>query len=169
MTFSMRPVRPDDDAALLHEWVTQDRARFWGMTDKSLEEVRDVYAYLDSLESHHAYLVHHDGAPIAIFQTYEPAHDPVGEVYDVREGDLGAHLFVAPGERVPGFTGRLAAFLVESMFADAAVQRLVCEPDVLNAASLRRVERVGAELGPEVDLGWKRARLAFLPRPTVVE
>ncbi|MEH3032528.1 MAG: GNAT family N-acetyltransferase [Aeromicrobium erythreum] len=164
MTFTLRPVRPDEDADLLHGWVTQERARFWGMLDKSRDEVRDVYTYLDGLSTHHAYLVHLDGEPIALFQTYEPAHDPVGEVYPVQEGDLGAHLFVAPGERVPGFTGRLAEFLVTTLFEDRAVQRVVCEPDVLNAASLRRVERIGAELGPEVDLGWKRARLAFLTR-----
>lgn len=72
MSFSMRPVRPTDDAPLLHSWVTEERAVFWGMTDKTVEEVRDVYAFLDSLSTHHGYLVHDDDRPVAIFQTYEP-------------------------------------------------------------------------------------------------
>lgn len=165
MTFSMRPVRPTDDAPLLHSWVTEERAVFWGMTDKSVEEVRDVYAFLDSLSTHHAYLVHDDDRPVAIFQTYDPEHDPLGECYDVRAGDLGIHLFLAPGDPQPGFTGRLAAWLLEQVFADPSVQRVVAEPDVRNERSLRRMERMGLEPGPVVDLGHKQAQTYFLDRP----
>lgn len=64
--------RPTGDALLLHSWVSEERAVFWGMTDKSVEEVRDVYAFLDALATHQAYLVHDDDRPVAIFQTYEP-------------------------------------------------------------------------------------------------
>lgn len=165
MSFSMRPVRPTDDAPLLHSWVTEERAVFWGMTDKTVEEVRDVYAFLDSLSTHHGYLVHDDDRPVAIFQTYEPEHDPLGECYDVRDGDLGIHLFLAPGDPLPGFTGRLAAWLLEQVFADPSVQRVVAEPDVRNERSLRRTARMGLEPGPVVDLGHKQARMFFLDRP----
>ena len=162
--FSMRPVDPVGDLELIHGWVTQERAAFWGMTDKTPEQVHEVYAYLDSLESHHAYLVHHDGAPVAIFQTYEPQHDPVGEAYPVQEGDLGVHLFMAEGAPVPGFTQALLGFALGQVLADPSVRRLVGEPDVLNEKSRARALRIGAEEGPEIDLGWKRARLFFLPR-----
>ena len=36
------------------------------------------------------------GTPVGIFQTYEPAADPIGEFYPVRDGDFGIHLFMAP-------------------------------------------------------------------------
>ncbi|KQY60457.1 hypothetical protein ASD11_13510 [Aeromicrobium sp. Root495] len=166
--FSMRPVDLRRDVPLIHGWVTQERARFWGMAEKSEDEVREVYAFLDSLDSHHAYLVRHLGVPVAIFQTYEPQHDPVGELYDVQEGDLGVHVLVAEGSRVPGFTGGLLAFALGEVLADPAVRRIVGEPDVLNDKSRARALSLGAEEGPEIDLGWKRAQLLFLPRQTAL-
>lgn len=174
MTFTIRPLDPVADLDLVHGWVTQPRARFWGMTDHTREEVGEVYAFLASLDTHHAYLVHEvlpgraeeDGVPVAIFQTYEPEHDPVGEVYEVQEGDLGIHLFVAPGEPRPGFTGALVRYLAGRVFGDPSVRRLVVEPDVLNERSVARFSREGFQPGPVVDLGHKTAQLAFLPRPS---
>ncbi|WP_067861879.1 GNAT family N-acetyltransferase [Aeromicrobium erythreum] len=176
MTFTHRPLDPVADLDLVHGWVTQERAEFWGMTDYTREEVGEVYAYLDSLSTHHAYLVlelpgegagtPECGVPVAIFQTYEPRHDPVGEAYPVREGDLGVHLFVGPGEPRSGFTGSLVAYVLRVLLADPAVRRLVVEPDVRNERSVSRFLREGFERGPVVDLGHKTAQLAFLPRPT---
>ena len=165
MTFTHRPVDPVADLDLLHAWVTQPRARFWGMTTYTRDEVGEVYTFLDGLTTHHAYLVHRDGAPVAIFQTYEPAHDPVGETFEVRDGDLGCHLFVGPAEvPEPGFTGRLVAYLVGVVLADPAVQRIVAEPDVANAASIARAERIGLQRGDVVELADKTAQLAFITR-----
>lgn len=166
MGFTLRPLDPDGDLDLVHHWVTQERAVFWGMTDHTREEVREVYAYLTSLDTHHAYLVHDGPHPVAIFQTYEPEHDPVEEAYDVQRGDLGVHLFIGPGDRVPGFTGALTRFLLGEVLADPAVQRIVVEPDVRNERSIARFLREGFEPGPVVDLGHKTARLAFLSCPS---
>ena len=164
MTFTLRPLDPESDAPLVHAWVSKDRARFWGMTDKAVEEVRDVYAFVDSLDTHHAHLVHHDGAPVALLQTYEPLHDPVGEVYAARPDDLGVHLLVAAGDPRPGFTASLVGFLLASIRTmHPAARRLVVEPDVDNEKSVARVLRSGFEPGPVVDLGHKTAQLAFLP------
>jgi hypothetical protein len=165
MTFTHRPVDPVADLDVLHGWVTQPRATFWGMTTYTRDEIGEVYAYLDGLSTHHAYLVHRDGVPVAIFQTYEPAHDPVGETFEVRDGDLGCHLFVGPADAPePGFTGRLVAYLVGIVLADPSVQRIVAEPDVANAASIARAERIGLQLGDVVELADKTAQLAFITR-----
>lgn len=165
MTFTHRPVDPVADLDLIHGWVTQPRATFWGMTTYTREEVGEVYAFLDGLATHHAYLVHRDDRPVAIFQTYEPRHDPVGETYDVQDGDLGCHLFVGPADvPEPGFTGHLMAYLVGVVMADPAVQRIVAEPDVRNAASIARAERTGLRRGDVVELPDKTAQLAFVTR-----
>jgi penicillin amidase len=165
MTFTHRPVDPVGDLDLIHGWVSQPRARFWGMTTYTRDEVGEVYTYLDGLTTHHAYLVHRDGSPVAIFQTYDPAHDAVGETYDVQEGDIGCHLFVGPAdEPEPGFTGRLTAYLLGVVLADPAVQRIVAEPDVGNAASIARAERTGLRRGEVVQLPDKTAQLAFISR-----
>ncbi|MGY1717501.1 hypothetical protein ACI8AG_00430 [Blastococcus sp. SYSU DS0552] len=47
------------------------------------------------------------------------------------------------------------------------MRRVVVEPDAGNELALERVRRTGFELGPEVDLPQKRARLAFLHRETL--
>ncbi|MEU7924006.1 GNAT family N-acetyltransferase [Micromonospora sp. NPDC049107] len=163
---TIRPVRPDDDADLLHGWVTMDRARFWGMRDASRERVREIYAYLDSLTTHHAYLVHRDGVPAALAQTYEPGADPVGDCYEVRPGDVGVHLLIGPPVSAePGFTGALFGTILNFVFADPGRLRVVMEPDVRNDRMLRRLRRSGFRVGPVIELPEKQARLHFLDRP----
>lgn len=161
----LAPVDPDRDAALLHGWVTEPRARFWGMGDYTVDDVRRIYAYLDSLDTHHAYLICLDDAPIGLFQTYDPAADPVGEHYPVQPGDVGLHLLLAPGRRPPrGLTEAIGAALLRFVFRDASRRRVVVEPDVRNSLALRRVAAFGFTFGEEIDLPDKRAQLAFLPR-----
>ncbi|SCF09005.1 Protein N-acetyltransferase, RimJ/RimL family [Micromonospora coriariae] len=163
---TIRPVRPDQDVDLLHAWVTQERARFWGMRDASRERVHEIYAYLDSLATHHAYLVHRDGVPVALAQTYQPEADPVGERYNVRPGDVGVHLLIGPPVAVErGFTGTLFGAILDFVLADPGRLRVVMEPDARNDKGIDRFVRTGFRPGPLIDLPEKRARLLFLDRP----
>lgn len=156
---------PDVDAALIHGWVSQERARFWGMLGKPVEEVRDIYRFVDSLDTHHAFLVLLDGAPVALLQTYEPLQDPVSEVYAARAEDIGMHLLLAPATQPrPNFTPRLAGALINFMFTDPAIDRIVVEPDARNAKALQRLKTTCFELGPVVQLPEKEAQLAFVTR-----
>ncbi|GAB2686697.1 GNAT family N-acetyltransferase [Thalassiella azotivora] len=159
-------VRPRVDGPLVHGWVTQPRARFWQMGDHTPEQVQHVYAFVDALPTHHAYLVSLDGVPVALAQTYRPEHDPVGRCYAVRPGDLGVHLLLAPaeGDPVPGFSALLFTALLAWVLSDPATTRVVVEPDAGNERALRRLRRTGFEAGPLVDLPHKRAQLAFLTR-----
>ncbi len=159
------PLVPTEDLDLIYEWVTQPRARFWGMTEHSREDVLEIYEFLDSLDTHHAFLVLLDGEPMALFQTYEPLHDPVGEAYPAREEDIGMHLLLAPATRpVPHFTPRLGASLIRYMFSVPGKDRIIVEPDARNAKALRRLEATCFELGPVVQLAEKEAQLGFLTR-----
>lgn len=161
------PVDPAADVDLLHGWVTEERARFWGMGGHTREQVREIYEFVDSLPTHHAYLALRDGVPAALFQTYEPDADPVGECYDVRPGDFGIHLLIAPAEgegAVKGYTDALLTAFVGYVFGDPARLRVVVEPDARNEKALARMVRAGFELGPEIVKPEKTARLAFLTR-----
>ncbi|MET9800043.1 GNAT family N-acetyltransferase [Streptomyces sp. NPDC006368] len=172
-TVRVVPVDPHRDAPLLHRWVSEDRARFWGMRDATPDDVREIYAHLDSLTTHHAFLVYREEEPVALFQTYEPEADRVSECYDVRPGDIGVHLLLAPA-RAPerGFSSRLLTTL--TAFALTGRERIVAEPDAANDKAIALLTRNGFELGPEVVLPEvllpevhileKRARLAFLSR-----
>ncbi|WP_405852940.1 acetyltransferase [Streptomyces sp. NBC_00090] len=172
-TVRVVPVDPDRDAPLIHAWVNEERARFWGMGGTSVEQVREIYAHLDSLTTHHGYLVSRDGEPVALFQTYDPEADRVGECYEVLPGDIGVHLMLAPiASPEPGFSGRLLGTLVEFVLRDHT--RVVVDPDAANEKAIARMVRAGFEPGPEVVLPEvdlpevfipeKKARLAFLTR-----
>jgi penicillin amidase len=160
------PVRPAEDIDLIYGWVTEERAKYWGMTEHSREYVQEIYEYLDSLQTHHAFLVLRDGEPVALFQTYEPDADPVGECYEVEPGDIGVHLLIAPppGESQAGFTGVLLGVFSAYLFADPKHRRIVAEPDVRNERAAERMRRTGFTFGPEIRLPEKTARLVFLRR-----
>jgi RimJ/RimL family protein N-acetyltransferase len=156
---------PEGDLDVLHEWVTRPSARFWGLGHLSREELRDTYAYVDSLPSHHAFLIRRDGLPIVLLQTYEPENDPLGDAYDARPGDAGIHFFLGDrGAPVAGLTTRIGQLIAGFMFAIPAVDRIVIEPDVENDRALARVRRFGFELGPRVRLPNKTGQLAVLTR-----
>ncbi|MCX4390213.1 acetyltransferase [Micromonospora peucetia] len=156
---------PKAHAELVHGWVTEPRAAFWGMGSHSVDEVREIYEFVDSLATHHAYLIMLDGTPIGLFQTYQPEADPVGERYVVRPGDVGMHLLLAPGRRPPkGLTTAIGPALARFLFADPTRLRIVVEPDVRNERALERLRREGFTFADEIDMPDKRAQLAFLTR-----
>jgi penicillin amidase len=165
-TIRVSPVDPERDSDLIFSWVTEERARFWGMGAHSREYVQEIYEYLDSLRTHHAYLLYRDEWPVALFQTYEPAEDPVGERYDVQAGDLGIHVMMGPAEagRLPGFTAKLVSAFLGFVLAEPSVRRIVVEPDVRNHKAVARFVGLGFVPGQEIELPEKRARLAFLSR-----
>lgn len=155
-----RPLRPAEDAPTIHGWVTEPRGRFWGMAERSVEEIRETYEFVDSLEAHWAWIVEQDGRSVALLQTYEPEHDPIAGAYDVQTGDFGAHIFIAPGEDSLAVGRMIFAWL----FADPTVRRLVGEPDASNRAILARLQETGFELGETVTIGDKTARMVYLSR-----
>jgi hypothetical protein len=172
-TVTITPVDPPVDAPLIHSWVTEERARFWGMGGASVELVEETYADVDRRTTHHAFLVHRDGLPVALFQTYEAAEDRVSECYEVQPGDTGVHLLIGPagGGAQHGFTFALLEVFTQFVFS-SGTPRVVVEPDSRNAKAVALMERFGFTLDaevvlpeidlPEVYLPAKPARLAFL-------
>ena len=156
---------PVQDLDLIHGWVTRPTSRFWRLGDLSRDDLRDVYLFVDSLPSHHAFLVHRDGVPIALLQTYEPENDPLGEVYDVQPGDAGIHFLLGDrGAPLPGFSTSFFDVIAEFLFASPEVDRIVAEPDIRNERAIARIRKCGFTLGPQVDLPDKTGQLAFLSR-----
>lgn len=159
------PVDPAAHADLLHGWVTQRRTTYWGMGDYTVDQVREIYGFLGELETHHAYLILLDDQPTGIFQTYQPDADPVGRRYDVKPGDIGMHLLLAPAARPPrNLTGRIGVALVTYLFRDPTRDRVVVEPDARNHLALRRMRMSGFTFDDEIDMPGKKAQLAFLTR-----
>lgn len=99
-TVRVLPVDPHADLDVVHAWVSAERAAYWGMTGFTRQQVLETFLHLDALDTHHAFLAVKDGVPAALFQTYEPGADRVGECYEVEPGDIGIHLLIGP--RPPG-------------------------------------------------------------------
>ncbi|WP_151478927.1 GNAT family N-acetyltransferase [Streptomyces albicerus] len=171
------PVDPEADLDVIHEWVTAERARFWGMAGFSREQVLETYRHLDSLDTHHAFLAVLDDGPAALFQTYEPEADRVSECYEVEPGDIGVHLLIGPareGGNRPGHSSALLTVFTTYVLRVLDRRRVVVEPDIRNEKAIRRLIRQGFVLGPptvlpeidlpEVNLPEKKAQLAFLTR-----
>ncbi|MFE7644729.1 GNAT family N-acetyltransferase [Streptomyces phaeoluteigriseus] len=176
-TVRIRPLDAEADAEVVHGWVSEERAVFWGMNGLTRDQVAEIYAHMAGLDSHHAHLVELDGEPVAVLQTYEPSEDRVSECYEVEPGDIGVHVLIAPaGERGarPGWSAALLRAFTSYVLVGRDRRRVVVDPDVRNEKALARFLRHGFEPGPvvtlpEIDLPdvylpEKTAQLAFLTR-----
>ncbi|MFJ7301643.1 GNAT family N-acetyltransferase [Streptomyces sp. NPDC099088] len=177
-TVRVLPVDPHADLDVVHAWVSAERAAYWGMTGFTRQQVLETFLHLDSLDTHHAFLAVRDGVPAALFQTYEPGADRVGECYEVEPGDIGIHLLIgppAPGSgRLPGWSAALLDAFTAYALTGLGRRRVVVEPDARNTKAVERLTRQGfvpagdivlPEIDlPEVHLAAKHARLLFLTR-----
>jgi hypothetical protein len=171
------PLDAHADAGLVHAWVSEERAAFWGMQGLTQDQVAGIYAHMATLDTHHAYLIVKDGEPVALLQTYEPEADRVSLCYEVRPGDIGVHLLLAPagpGGARPGWSSALLGAVTSYVLKGLDRRRVVVDPDVRNEKAIDRFRRQGFESGPvvvlpeidvpDVHLPEKHAQLAFLER-----
>ncbi|WP_024819094.1 GNAT family N-acetyltransferase [Arthrobacter sp. 31Y] len=145
MSFTFRPVDPVTDAPVLHSWVSQEYARFWGMVSATEQDVVEEYSKIAESGHHQAFLGLDDGAPAFLMERYRPASSPLADVYEVQEGDVGMHLLVSPptGDPQPGFTTKVMQSVMAELFADPATRRVVVEPDARNHKIHVLNEKVG--------------------------
>ncbi|WP_371404377.1 acetyltransferase [Kribbella sp. NBC_00662] len=164
-TFSLRPFDLTEDVTTLHSWVTQPYARYWGLLDASVADVHAEYLRIEQSAHHCAFLGEHDGRPAFLMERYEPTYDAVGQVYDVAPGDIGMHVLVGPATTpISGFTAAVFETIMDSLFSDPLVDRVVVEPDVRNVKIQALNERMGFRKHSVVQLADKQAWLSFCTR-----
>jgi len=166
---TLRLVRPDDDAALLHAWVTHPRSRYWEMGDLDVAGVAAAHAEIDACPRHEAWLGSLDGRPAFLCEVYDPATSPLvglAGLPDLRQGDVGMHVLVAPpsGPAVPGLTRRVFAAVMRHCFERYDAARVVVEPHVDNTAIATLNAEAGFVVARVVDLPTKPAALSFCTR-----
>lgn len=169
---TIEPLDLDRDVALLHTWVTHPRSAYWMMPDATLEQVREDYAEVAADPHHAAFLGRADGRPAFLVETYDPVNSAAGGLAglaglpELRPGDLGMHVLVAPpeGEPVPGFTTDVFDAVLDHCFADDAVRRVVVEPDVRNAAIRAKNVAAGFVELREIPLPGKTGMLSVCTR-----
>ncbi|UVJ39847.1 GNAT family N-acetyltransferase [Arthrobacter sp. CJ23] len=145
MRFTFRPVDPIADAPVLHSWVSQQYARFWGMVSATEQDVVEEHSRIVASGHHQAFLGLDDGVPAFLMERYRPESSPLADVYEVQSGDIGMHLLVSPpsGDPQPGFTTAVMQSVMTELFDDPATQRVVVEPDARNHKIHVLNERVG--------------------------
>jgi siderophore synthetase component len=163
--FAFRPVDPDGDAALLQGWLSHPKSAYWLMGDLDVAAVARYNHELAADPMQDAFVGLHDGEPVFLMERYDP-RGLLADVYDVQPGDVGMHFLVAPTDTpVRGFTRAVITAIMDFLFADPAVARVVVEPDVRNTAVHELNRHVGFVPDRVVRLPEKDALLSFCRRP----
>ncbi|MFC4068159.1 GNAT family N-acetyltransferase [Actinoplanes subglobosus] len=154
------------DLDLLHSWVTHPRSHYWGLQGASVDRVREEYqGFLDNPHYDVWLGLDEDDTPLFLAETYDPAHSELAPHYEVRQGDIGMHVLVAPPTRKrSGVTSAVMRAVMDHCFADSRVERVVVEPDVRNDAIQRKNAEVGFVAERDVPLHGKTGRLSFCTR-----
>lgn len=159
---TLRPLNLAKDAAVLHGWMTQPYASFWGMQNSSVGEVDAFYRDLTAGKPHAALMGEIDGQPRFLIECYPVQDDPLHEHYDVQPGDIGMHILLAPANPpVAGFSWQVFSAVMEYLFSLPDVKRVVVEPDVRNEKIHKLNKRAGFRYQKQVQLTHKTAWLAF--------
>ncbi|CAM1344983.1 GNAT family N-acetyltransferase [Tenacibaculum amylolyticum] len=162
---SIRPIHLDTDIELLHNWVTQPYAKYWGMLEQTQKEVKAAYQEIEDNPHHHTFIGMLNNKPIFLMEKYEASKDMIAEHYDALESDYGMHILVAPAEkRIPQFTWHVFSTVMEYFFSLPYVNRVVVEPDANNEKIHVLNKKAGFEYQKEIALPHKTAALAFCTR-----
>lgn len=160
--FSIRPLLLPEDLSMIHRWLSNDHARFWGMQDMSQNQLDHFYRSLRSSGEGDAFIGLHNGQPAFLMETYQPEHSPLAEHYPVQPGDLGMHILIAPAEHpVRGFTRGVFTVIMGFLFEALNARRIVVEPDISNDRIHALNRFAGFRYDRVISLPDKQAHLAF--------
>lgn len=164
-TLTTEPLDLDRDIELVHRWVTHPRSVYWEMPGFTIAQVREEYAEIHDNPHHDAFLGRAGGVPSFLVERYQPRHSKLADLPELRPGDLGMHLLVAPTDTpVTGFTRAVMRHAVELCFADPTVDRVVVDPDVRNHRIAVINGAAGFVIAREVRLPSKVAAISFVTR-----
>ncbi|SEL67720.1 Siderophore synthetase component [Aquimarina amphilecti] len=164
-TIEIRPFRISEDSEILHKWVNMDYAIFWGMQGYDLQQVRQEYIKLMEPEHYDVFVGVFKGKPVFVLERYNPKEDIISTLYSVEKGDCGIHIIVAPPHvKIPNFTWYLFTAIMDFVFKDSSVNRILVEPDIRNKKMFALCQRIGFQLDKIIELPNKTAQIALLNR-----
>ena len=161
-TIELAPFDITTDVPLIHQWVNQEYAFFWGLQDTTLEQVKLEYQKLIHPKHYDVFMGYYNGVPAFLLERYDPEKDLISNYYSQRIGDCGIHVLVAPAEQpIPNFTWHIFDAISRFIFSNPTVERILVEPDIQNKKMFAICERIGFVLDRIVSLPHKTAQLAF--------
>jgi RimJ/RimL family protein N-acetyltransferase len=165
--WSARAARPDaGDPELLQAWMARPHvAEFWRQAWSAAEWTRELHRQLAGDHSV-PLLVDSGGVPVAYLEVYRVLRDRLAGHYSWHPHDLGVHIAIGEPSRTGRGLGRalLRAVAGALLVADPKCPRVVAEPDVRNAHSVRAFTAAGFRAAGEVTLPDKVAALLVFDR-----
>lgn len=161
---TLRALDPEADLAVLHAWMNDaEVARFWEMAWPRERIARYLHEHPGHSQPWIGLL---DGVPMSYWELYRADLDTLGPHYPARPHDRGVHLLLGPAScRGRGLgADMLRAVSGWQLAADPASARVVAEPDVRNARSIRAFEGAGFRRDIDLALPDKRAALMIRDR-----
>jgi len=153
------------DTKTIHDWVKRPYAVYWGMQGFTVIQVEEEYEKLTQLKHHHVCVGMLQNKPVFLMEYYDPHTDDISDHYEVLPGDLGMHILVAPVEKkVSKFTWKVFTTVMDFLFTNPMVQRIVVEPDIHNEKIHVLNTNAGFKYIKEVQLPHKKAHLAICTR-----
>jgi siderophore synthetase component len=159
---TVRPFDLAEDLEMLHRWVTHPRSRYWGLGGATVDDVEREYAALSANPRHDVWIGLLDGVPTFLTETYDATHHELAGHFEVRPGDLGMHVLVAPPSGPPrsGLTDLVMAAVMRFCWSRPGTRRIVVEPDVGNTAIHAKNASAGFAIEAVAALSDKRALLS---------
>ncbi len=164
LTVSIRPFDHEQDMERVYEWFHAEHAKpIWKM-DWPMAQLELFYRTITANETAHSFIGEINGEPTFNLEVYWATRDLLGEYYDVQPGDYGTHLLIAPTDKRKKFPSATMQTILDWLFAEPLVDRLVGEGSVESVAALMNKVHVGFRLDQILDMPHKRSHLNFCRR-----
>jgi len=165
--WTIRTLRADgDDLDLVHRWMNAPHvATAWHQDWPRERWAGELRRQLAGAHSRPC-LVSRDGVPFAYVELYRVVRDRLAAYFPARPHDLGVHLAIGAAENTGrGRGGELIRVIAAGLLAaDPACTRVVAEPNVDNARSVRAFARAGFRPAGQIELPHKTAVLLVRTR-----
>ncbi|KAA2245749.1 acetyltransferase [Chitinophaga agrisoli] len=164
ITVSIRPFDIDRDLEMVHEWFNREHAKkIWKM-DWPLRELETYYRTMLPGNAAHSYIGEIDGTPTYNFEVYWVVRDLLCDYYDALPTDYGTHQFIAPVDPKQKFASPSTQSMLDWVFAQPQVGKMVGEGSVESLAALMNKAHVGFRVERVIELPHKKANLNFCYR-----
>ncbi|GAA4270787.1 GNAT family N-acetyltransferase [Aquimarina gracilis] len=154
-----------NDLKIIHDWVTQPYAKYWGMQKFTLAQVEKEYKEIEARQHHHVRIGMLHDLPIFLMEYYDPKSDVISNHYRVMPGDVGMHILVSPAKKkIPKFTWKVFTTVMDFLFSNSTTKRIVVEPDIANEKIHVLNSKAGFTYLKKVQLPHKIAKLGVCTR-----
>lgn len=164
VTTGMRPIDLENDLEMLHEWFNREHAvKIWQM-NWPIDELETYYRLMLPSDEAHSYIIESNDEPTCNIEVYWACRDIVGDYYEVLPTDYGTHQFIAPIDPKKKFVSPSTQSMVDYVFAQPQIGKMVGEGSVDSLASMMNKAHVGFKVEKVIEMPHKKANLNFCYR-----